>query len=171
MRFTPQEGQVYAYKTQNAQVWPHPPLRVIPRFPTPAAQLVRFGVAHVLALVTLELGLTRRMDGWDAEWYDGEVLRRLRARLFRDPIYRASFRDAEHRRTADGHFDWLANTYQLESLDLDAVLTIGKRRYYEILLAVLRSIYRDEGIRGELTAQVLRRYRFSRRAWPMPGER
>ena len=64
-----------------------------------------------------------------------------------------------------GHFDWLANTYQVDSLDLDAVLAIGKRRYYKLLLSVLRSIYRDEGIGGEMTAQVLRQYRFSRREW------
>ncbi|MEK6371233.1 MAG: hypothetical protein AABO58_00920 [Acidobacteriota bacterium] len=124
---------------------------------------MRFGAGHVLALVLLELGLTRRMDGWDTEWYEGEVLRRLRARLFAHPVYKAFFPGARHRRPYEDRFDWLANTYQTDAIDLDAVLIIGKRRYYRLLLAVLRSIYREEGITGEVTADVLRRYRFSRR--------
>jgi len=88
------------------------------------------------------------------------VLRRLRERLFADPLFKTGIRDEEHRRTYEAHFDWLANTYQLDSIDLDAVLALGKRRYYAHLLAVLHSLYRDEAITGEITAHVLRRYRF-----------
>jgi len=159
MSFRPHPDHVYAFKSANARVTP-PPQRYVAQTQTRPAYVVRFGAMHAIALVQLELGALRRLDSWDTDWYEGEVLRRLRARLFADPLFEAGIRDEEHRRTYEGHFDWLANTYQLESIDLDAVLALGKQRYYALLFAVLRSLYRDEAITGEITAHILRHYRF-----------
>src|ERR1041384_2042906 len=89
------DDQVYATKSLNARVSPPPPERCIATVPLPPEYRARFGIRHAAALVTLELGATRRMDGFDAEWYEAEVLRRVRARLLADPIVQSSFRDAE----------------------------------------------------------------------------
>lgn len=159
MSFRPHPDHVYAFKSANARVVP-PPERHISQLRTRPAYVVRFGATHAIALLMLEIGALRRLDSWDTEWYEGEVLRRLRARLFADPRFEAGIRDEEHRRTYEAHFDWLANTYQLDSIDLDAVLALGKQRYYAHLFAVLRSLYRDEQIPGEITAHVLHHYRF-----------
>src|ERR1044072_9370873 len=123
MLFRPHPDHVYAFKSANARVEP-PPQRYVAKQKANPAYVVRFGAAQEIALVTLELGALRRLDGWDIEWYEGEVLRRLRARLFADPKFEAEVRDEEHRRAYEAHFDWLANTYQLDSIDLDAVLAL-----------------------------------------------
>jgi len=162
MRFVARDDQVYATKSLNARVSPPPPERCIATVPVPPKIRVRFGIRHAVALVTLELGATRWMDGFDSAWYEGEVLRRVRARLLADPIVQSSFRDADHSRSFENYLDWLLNTYQIDSVDFDAVGSIGKRRYYALLFDVLNTIYEEEGVAGEITMLVLSRYRFGR---------
>lgn len=161
MRFFTRDDQVYAIKSLNARVSPPPPERYVAKVPPPK-QRARLGIGHAVALVRLELGAMRWMDSFDSEWYEGEVLRRVRARLLADPIVESSFRDADHRRSFEYYLNWLLNTYQFDSVDLDAVRWIGKRRYYTLLFDVLNTIYEEEGIEGEITALVLSRYRFGR---------
>ena len=94
MSFIPRDDQVYAIKTLNARVSP-PPTRYVAEVRDRPEHLARFGVGHAVALVILELGATRRLDGFDTEWYEGEVLRRMRASLLAHPAVVSSFPDAE----------------------------------------------------------------------------
>ncbi len=155
MRFM-RDDQVYADKTTNARVWPEAQ-RIIPfEGFIEERHFVRFGSTHANALVLLEVGATRKLCGFDIEWYEGLFLRRLRERLFAEPTYDEPYQES---------FDCVANTYQYDWIDLEAAMTIGKRRYYTLLLSVVKEILREEGASGEIAKVALRAYRFSEAAW------
>jgi hypothetical protein len=150
------EDMVYMWRTRNARVWPEP-ARIVPfEGFTEDRHFVRFGSAQAAAVLLLELGAANRLTSFDTEWYDGLFLRRLRARLFAEPEYTDPYQDS---------FDHVANTYQYDWIDLEAVLTIGKRRYYTLLLSVLKRIVADEGATGEIAKAALKAFRFSARQW------
>ena len=147
---------VYAWKTPNARVWP-PAERVMPREGfLQERHFVRFGSAQANALLLLELAAMRRLTGFDVEWYEGLFLRRLRERLFAEPGYDAPYQDS---------FDHVANTYQYDWIDLEAAMTIGKRRYYTLLIAVMKEIATEEGATGTIAKVALKAFRFPESAW------
>jgi hypothetical protein len=150
------EDMVYMWRTPNARVWPEP-VRVIPFAGfIEDRHFVRFGSAQAAAILLLELGAAKRLTSFDTEWYDGLFLRRLRGRLFAELEYTDPYQDS---------FDHVANTYQYDWIDLEAVLTIGKRRYYALLLAVLKRIVADEEASGEIAKVALKAFRFSAHQW------
>lgn len=142
-------------KSANARVVPRPTSRFRTTVREKPRNVARFGVGDAIALLRLELRRMRRLDTYDIEWYEGEVLGWLYDRLCAMDIFAGG--PAEH-------LEWLANTDQTESIDLAAVTMIGKRRYYRILFAVLKELYREEGVPGDITGFVLRCYGFVR-AW------
>lgn len=106
-------------------------LRVYPRAPRIRATVaenpryvVRFGSRMATMLLLLELGEHRQLDGFDAEWFEGEFLYRLRQRLTDFDGFDPST------------FDWHCQQFQYESIDLDVLIEIGKRKYREVLLQV-----------------------------------
>ena len=98
-------------------------------------------------LLLLELTVQRRLDGFDAEWFEAEFLYRLRQRLtdfdWFDPA----------------SFDWHCQQFQYESIDLDAVMEMGKRKDRTVLVEVLRTLYGVERVGSENTDSVLRAFR------------
>ncbi|HYK03184.1 MAG TPA: hypothetical protein VE974_15600 [Thermoanaerobaculia bacterium] len=123
----------------------HQPVRRKP------AHIIPFGSRAATSLLLLELAAHGKIaDGWDADWYVGEFLSRLRAALFAAPDVTGEWREA---------FDREAAMYEYETLDLNAVVWLKQRRYRAILLAVLRSIYREEGLGGPITESVRRAFR------------
>jgi len=128
--------------------------RVYPHRPTSKKYVPRFGSRMANALLLLELGEHRKLNsGWDSEWYQGEFLARLLARLFADPDVSAG---------AHNPLKWDAHLYQYETIDLEALLFISRRRYRDILLSVLRSLYDEEGLGGPITDAVRRRFSLPR---------
>ena len=117
---------------------------------------MRFGSAQANALLLLELGAMRRLNGFDVEWYEGLFLRRLRERLFAEPGYDEPYQDS---------FDHVANTYQYDWIDLEAAITLGKRRYYPILLSVIKALIAEEGATDEIVRVALKGFRFTEREW------
>lgn len=150
------KDMVYAWKTPNARVWP-PPDRYFPRKElTQERHFVRFSSAHANALVLLEVGATRRLCSFDLEWFEGLFLRRLRERLFAEPRYTTSYQDG---------YDHVANTYQYDWIDLEAAITLGKKRYYAILLSVIKALIVEEGASGKIVRVALKAFRFTEREW------
>lgn len=122
--------------------------RVHPHRPTSAKYVPRFGSRMANALLLLELGAAKRLNsGWDSEWYQGEFLARLLGRLFADPAVSTG---------AHNPLKWDAHLYQYETIDLEALLFMSRRRYRDILLSVLRGLFDEEGI-GELVTDAARR--------------
>jgi len=150
------EDMVYAWKTPNARVWPPAERRIPPKWFIQDRYFVRFGSAQANALVLLEIGATRRLCGFDVEWFEGLFLRRLRERLFAEPRYTHPYRDG---------YDQVANTYQYDWIDLEAAITLGKKRYYAILLSVIKALIVEEGAAGEIVRVALKGFRFSEREW------
>lgn len=147
---------VYAWKTPNARVWPEA-TRVIPRKGfMQEKHFVRFGSAHANALLLLELGSVKKLCGFDIEWYEGLFLRRLREKLFAEADYTEPYQDS---------FDHVANTYQYDWVDLEAAMTIGKRRYYQLLIQTVKEIATEEGATGGIAKVALRAFRFAHDAW------
>ena len=125
--------------------------RVYPHRPTSQKYVPRFGSRMANALLLLELGEHKKLNsGWDSEWYQGEFLSRLLARLFADPAVIAG---------AHNPLKWDAHLYQYETIDLEALLSISRRRYRDLLLSVLRSFYDDETLGGPITDAIRRAYR------------
>jgi hypothetical protein len=87
------------------------------------------------------------LDGFDAEWFEAEFLYRLRQRLAAFDWFDPST------------FDWHCQQFQYESIDLYAVMEIGKRKYRVVLLEVLRTLYAEERLAGEITESVRRVFR------------
>ncbi|HYR29747.1 MAG TPA: hypothetical protein VEU30_14860, partial [Thermoanaerobaculia bacterium] len=112
--------------------------------------VVRFGSRMATMLLLLELGAHRQLDGFDAEWFEAEFLYRLRQRL-------ADFDGFD-----PSTFDWHCHQFQYESIDLDLLIEIGKRKYRKVLLEVLRALYDEEGLGSEITEAVRRVLRLSR---------
>lgn len=132
-------------------------LRVYPRAPRIRATVaenpryvVRFGSRMATMLLLLELGAHRQLDGFDAEWFEAEFLYRLRQRLSDFDGFDPST------------FDWHCQQFQYESIDLDVLIEIGKRKYRKVLLGVLRSLYDEEGLGSEITEAVRRAFRLPR---------
>jgi hypothetical protein len=59
----------------------------------------------------------------------------------------------------------VANTYQYDWIDLEAAITLGKKRYYAILLSVIKALIVEEGTRGEIARIALKAFRFTEREW------
>jgi len=135
------KDMVYAWKTPNARVWPPAERHIPSKGFMQERHFVRFGSAHASALLLLEIGAARRLCGFDIEWYEGLFLRRLREKLFAEPRYTDSYQDG---------YDHVANTYQYDWIDLEAAITLGKKRYYAILLAVMKAILVEEGAAEKL---------------------
>ena len=150
------KDMVYAWKTPNARVWPPVERHIPPKWFMQDRHFVRFGSAQANALVLLEVGATRRLCGFDVEWFEGLFLRRLRERLFAEPRYTHSYQDG---------YDHVANTYQYDWIDLEAAITLGKKRYYAILLSVIKALIVEEGARGEIVRVALKGFRFSESEW------
>jgi hypothetical protein len=150
------DDMVYAWKTGNARVWPEPE-RIIPfEGFIQDRHFVRFGSAQANALLLLEIGSVRKICSFDIEWYEGLFLRRLRERLFAEPNYTEPYQDG---------YDHVANTYQYDWIDLEAVLTLGKRRYYAILLSLLKEFIAEEGATGAIARVALKAFKFTDRQW------
>lgn len=129
-------------------------LRVYPRAPRIRATVVenpryvvRFGSRMATMLLFLELSAHRQLDGFDAEWFEAEFLYRLRQRL-------TDFEGFD-----PSTFDWHCQQFQYESIDLDLLIEIGKRKYRKVLLDVLRTLYDEEGLGSEITETVRRAFR------------
>lgn len=150
------EDMVYAWKTPNARVWPEPKRRVPWAGFIQERHFVRFGSAHANALLLLEISSVHRLDSFDIEWYEGLFLRRLRAKLFAEPRYEQPYKDG---------YDHVANTYQYDWIDLEAAITLGKRRYYQVLLSLLKEMFAEEGATGRIAAVALKAFRFTDRQW------
>jgi hypothetical protein len=92
--------------------------RVYPHRPTGAKYVARFGSRMANTLLLMELGAHRKLNsGWDSEWYQGEFLSRLLARLFADPDVSTG---------AHNPLKWDAHLYQYETIDLEALLFISR---------------------------------------------
>lgn len=129
-------------------------LRVYPRAPRIRATVaenpryvVRFGSRAAAMLLLLELSAQRQLDGFDAEWFEAEFLYRLRQRLTDFDWF------------APSSFEWHCQQFQYESIDLDAVMEMGKRQYRTVLLEVLRTLYDEERSGSEITESVRRLFR------------
>lgn len=138
-----------ARKSLNAQVEERPSYRITTARPR-SASYPRFGTKLAACLLILELSLLHPLDDFDIEWFEGELLRRLREHLVADSTFTEGQR---------GGFDLWAGMYDYAGTDIDCVLHLGKRRYQALLAEILASIYREEGAAGELTAKVLRAFR------------
>lgn len=150
------EDMVYAWKSPNARVWPEPKRTIAWKGFIQERYFVRFGSAHANALLLLEISSARRIDSFDIEWYEGLFLRRLREKLFAEPRYEQPYKDG---------YDHVANTYQYDWIDLEAAMTLGKRRYYALLLGVMKAILVEEGTAGEIAKVALKAFRFTEREW------
>jgi hypothetical protein len=150
------KDMVYAWKTPNARVWPEPNRRIPWKGFTQERHFVRFGSAHANALLLLEISSARRLDSFDIEWYEGLFLRRLREKLFAEPRYTAPYQEG---------YDHVANTYQYDWIDLEAAITLGKTRYYAVLLGVMKAILAEEGATGDIAKVALKAFRFTGRQW------
>lgn len=125
--------------------------RVHQSVPRKPPYIIPFGSRAATSLLLLELAAHGKIaDGWDADWYVGEFLSRLRHALFAQPGLTREWRKS---------FDREAAVYEYETLDLNAVVWLKQRRYRTVLLAVLRGIYREEGLGGPITEAVRRAFR------------
>ncbi len=150
------DDMVYAWKTPNARVWPEPERTIPWEGFHEERYFVRFGSAHANALLLLEIGSARKLDSFDIEWYEGLFLRRLREKLFAEPRYEQPYKDG---------YDHVANTYQYDWIDLEAAITLGKRRYYAILLSLLKEFIAEEGATGAIARVALKAFKFTDRQW------
>ncbi len=112
--------------------------------------VVRFSSRMATMLLLVELGANRQLDGFDADWFEAEFLYRLRQRLTGFDWFDPST------------FDWHCQQFQYESIDLDALMQMGKRKYREVLLEVLRSLYDEENVGSDITEVARRAFRLPR---------
>lgn len=118
----------------------------------PAERLAPFGSRMACALLFLELGAHQKIPAQiDAEWYEGELLSRVRAYVFEEPDVTPAFK---------ARFDSYAVFYCYEVLDVITVEVIGQRRYRAILLLALRTIFEEERIGKTITPAAARVFRF-----------
>ena len=128
--------------------------RRYPRLPESKRLIARFGSRAANSLLLLELKQARKLEtGWDADWFQGEFLSRLRDVFFREPGVTEGMRV---------NFDWNAHLYQYESIDLLALDHMSRSRYRDLLLLVLRSIYDEENLGSPITATVRAVFRLPR---------
>ena len=125
--------------------------RIYAAVPRAPAYIVSFGARAATSLLLLELSAQRKVtNGWDADWYVGEFLSRLRDALFAEADVTDQWRVS---------FDREATLYEYETIDLNAIVWLKQRRYRAILIAVLRTFYREEGLGGPITEAVHRAFR------------
>ena len=136
----------------NLRVYPRAP-RVRTTIPDNPRYVMRFGSRMAMTLLLLELGAQRRMDEFDAGWYEAEFLYRLRQQLTQLDWFDA------HRQSV---FDYDCRQFQYETIDLGVLLDIGKREYTKLLLGVLRGLYDEEDLGSEITTTVQRAFRLPR---------
>jgi hypothetical protein len=139
-------------RSTNLRVYPRAP-RVRATIPCNPRYVARFGSRMATMLLLLELGAQRRLDGFDAEWFEAEFLYRLRQQLLAFPWF------DEQRQSV---FDYDCQQFQYETIDIDVLLDIRKRNYTKLLLGILRSLYDEEGLGGEITTAVCRTFRLLR---------
>lgn len=125
----------------NLRVYPRAP-RVRAKFPPRAKHVARFGSRMATMLLLLEFGARDPLEAYDANWFQGEYLYRLRQRLTAFDRFNSST------------FDWHCQQFQYESIDLDALMEIGKREYRKVLLEVLRTLYDEERLGSKITEAV-----------------
>jgi hypothetical protein len=133
-------------RSTNLRVYPRA-ARVRATVPENPHYVMRFGSRMATILLLLELGAQRQLDGFDAEWFEAEFLYRLRQRLLNFDWFDPS------------SFDWHCQQFQYESIDLDAVMEMGKRKYRTVLVEVLRTLYDEERLGSEISGSVLRAFR------------
>ena len=139
-------------RTTNLRVYPRA-RRVVATVKDKPRYVMRFGARMATTLLILELGAQRRLDEFDAGWYEAEFLFRLRLRLMAFPWFTA------HRQSV---FDYDCLQFQYETVDLDVLLDLGKREYTSILLGILRAFYDEEELGGDITEVVRRAFRLPR---------
>ena len=152
-RHTPQYDRVLVGKSINAQVEERPAFRLTSPSP-PDKHEPRFGTRLASYLLILELSMLRRLDEYDVEWFEGELLRRLRDHFVTKPG------------TTEGEiggYDLWAGKYDYGGTDIDCSLHFGKRRYQELLTEILSALFQEEGASGQITAIVLKTFRIP---WP-----
>jgi hypothetical protein len=135
----------------HLRVYPRAP-RVRASVPTNPRYVMRFGSRMATMLLLLELGAQRRMDEFDADWYQAELLSRLRLRLMEFEWFDA------HRQSV---FDYDCLQFQYETIDIGVLLDIGKRDYTKLLLGILRALYDEEGLGSEITIATCRTFRLA----------
>lgn len=98
----------------------------------------------------LELRAQGRIEEFDADWYQAELLCRLRQRMMEFEWFDA------HRQSV---FDYDCLQFQYETIDIGVLLDIGKRDYTKVLLGILRTLYDKEGLGSEITIVTRRTFR------------
>lgn len=88
----------------------------------------------------------KRIDEYDVEWFEGELLRRLRDRV----IAKRGVTEGEI-----SAYDLWAGKYDYGGTDVDCSLLFGKARYQNILAEILTELYGEEGASGQITGVTL----------------
>lgn len=83
-RTIPMYERLLAGKTMNASVEERPAYRIAPTR-KPESCEPRFGSRMASYLLVIELESVKRLDEFDVEWFEGELLRRLRDRVIAKP--------------------------------------------------------------------------------------
>lgn len=144
-RTIPMYERVLVGKTMNASVEERPAYRIVSGR-KPESCEPRFGSRMASHLLVLELESVKRLDEFDVEWFEGELLRRLRDRVIAKP----GVTEGEI-----GGYDLWAGKYDYGGTDVDCSLLFGKARYQNILAEILTELYGEEGVSGQITAVTL----------------
>lgn len=144
-RTIPMYERVLAGKTMNASVEERPAYRIASTR-KPENCEPRFGSRMASHLLVIELESVKRRDEFDVEWFEGELLRRLRDRVIAKP----GVTEGEI-----GGYDLWAGKYDYGGTDVDCSLLFGKVRYQNILAEILTELYGEEGASGEITGVTL----------------
>jgi len=142
-RSIPAYDRQQARKSLNAQVEERPSFRIVAARDRHAPRL---GTKLASCLLILELSMVRSLDGYDVEWFEGELLRRLREHYAAAGVTEGEL----------GTFDLWAGMYDYEGTDGECVMKLGKRRFQQCLMDILSGLYREEGATGDITALALR---------------
>ncbi len=137
--------RVFAAKTMNASVEERPAYRIASTR-NPESSEPRFGSRMASYLLVVELESVKRLDEFDVEWFEGELLRRLRDRVIAKP----GVTEGEI-----GGYDLWAGKYDYGGTDVDCSLLFGKVRYQNILAEILTELYGEEGASGQITGVTL----------------
>jgi hypothetical protein len=144
-RTIPLYGRVLAGKTMNASVEERPTYRIV-SVQKPESCEPRFGSRMASCLLILELGSVKRLHEFDVEWFEGELLRRLRGRVVAKPGVTAG---------EIGGYDSCAGKYDYGGTDVGCSLLFGKVHYQNILAEILTELYAEEGASGQITSVTL----------------
>lgn len=144
-RTIPMYERVLAGKTMNASVEERPAYRIATTR-KPESCEPRFGSRMASYLLVIELESVKRLDEYDVEWFEGELLRRLRDRVIAKP----GVTEGEI-----GGYDLWAGKYDYGGTDVDCSLLFGKARYENVLAEILTELYGEEGASGQITGVTL----------------